>query len=65
MAWRLGAVKSKSNKQVFLPPSANIAAKFTESRVFPVPPLYEWNAKINVSSLRQYYLDQVLRVDGH
>jgi hypothetical protein len=43
---RLGALKSKSNRQVFLPLAASIVAKFTERSVFPVPPLYEWNVII-------------------
>jgi hypothetical protein len=38
---RLGALKSKSKRQVFFPLEASIVARFTEISVFPVPPLYE------------------------
>jgi hypothetical protein len=38
---RLGALKSKSKRQIFLPLEASIDARFTERSVFPVPPLYE------------------------
>ena len=46
VAEKLGALKSNSKRQIFLPVFANIVAKFRAIRVFPVPPLNEWRAII-------------------